>query len=141
VSETSACFLMNLLRSCRGLWVACLVVLVWAGCAAPTADQIANTPPTVPVSIDSSIPNAKVTVNGYDAGFTPTDVSVEVDYSGTASGRAKSALGSSQRAGIKSHPAGQVPPRKLYFDGTNVRDEGQSTTLNKPGTPPTGTRR
>jgi hypothetical protein len=147
---------MKLLRPLRGLCAAVLVLFLNAGCEtdAVTPEQAAAMPRTVPVTIDSQTQNAKVTINGFDVGYTPADVNLEVDaagvlaytvdivvdYSSTSTGRVGATLGKTTRSGHKNYAAGQIPARKLIFDGENAREDGQSTTLNKPGTRPSVTR-
>jgi hypothetical protein len=121
-----------------------------------TPEELAKLPPVVIVSIDSVYDSPNVIVNGFNAGFAPRDiylevnedgtlpyaVTISVDPSGHSDSRAASMLGSSRGPQIltKSYGAGRVPPRKLNFSAVVIREEGQATERAKPGTQPTASR-
>jgi hypothetical protein len=121
-----------------------------------TPEELAKLPPVVIVSIDSNYDAPNVIVNGFNVGYAPRDiylevnedgtlpyaVTISVDPSGHSDARAAAMLESSRgpRLLTKSYPAGRVPPRKIFFDPVATREDGQATQRAKPGTSPTARR-
>lgn len=121
-----------------------------------TPEELAQLPPVVIVSIDSNYDAPNVIVNGFNAGYAPRDiylevnedgtlpyaVTISVDPSGHSDARAAAMLESSRgpRQLTKSYPAGRVPPRKIFFDPVATREDGQATQRAKAGTSPTARR-
>jgi hypothetical protein len=121
-----------------------------------TPEELAKLPPVVIVSIDSSYDAPNVIVNGFNAGYAPRDIYLEVnedgtlpyavtiavDPSGHSDARAAAMLESTRgpRLLSKSYGAGRVPPRKIMFNPVSILEDGQATTRAKPGTSPTARR-
>lgn len=121
-----------------------------------TPEELAKLPPVVIVSIDSSYDAPNVIVNGFNTGYAPRDiylevnedgtlpyaVTISVDPSGHSDARAASMLESTRGPKLltKSYAAGRVPPRKIMFNPVAILEDGQATTRAKPGTQPTARR-
>lgn len=134
-----------------------------SGCAsaeskakAMSPEELAKLPLVVIVSVDSTYDSPNVIVNGFNAGYAPRDIYLEVNEDGTlpyavtisvnpsghSDSRAAAMLGSPRGPQVltKSYGAGRVPPRKLSFSAVVIREEGQATERAKPGMSPTASR-
>jgi hypothetical protein len=121
-----------------------------------TPEELAKLPPVVIVSIDSNYDAPNVIVNGFNAGYAPKDiylevnedgtlpyaVTISVDPSGHSDARAAAMLESTRgpKMQTKSYAAGKIPPRKIFFNDVAIREDGQATQRAKPGTSPTARR-
>jgi hypothetical protein len=119
-------------------------------------EELAKRPPVVLVSIDSTYDGPSVIVNGFNAGYAPMNIYLEVDAegrlpyevrisvdpSGHSDARAAAMLGSDRGPQILtvSLPANTVPWRKIHFSQVTILGEGKAIEHAKPGTLPTSDR-